>query len=56
MIEQLSEVSGRAVSRETMRKIETYAALLIAANQQQNLVSASTIPDMWQRHIVDSAQ
>lgn len=56
MIEQLSEASGRAVSRETVRKIETYAALLIAANQQQNLVSASTIPDMWQRHIVDSAQ
>ena len=44
------------VSRETKAKLEKYADLLIRWNQKINLVSASTISDLWSRHFVDSAQ
>lgn len=37
-------------------RLEKLAALLIAENERQNLVAASTIPHLWGRHIVDSAQ
>lgn len=36
--------------------LERYAALLVDANAAQNLVAASTVPTLWARHIVDSAQ
>jgi 16S rRNA (guanine527-N7)-methyltransferase len=56
VIEELRRASGRNVSRETLEKLEAYAALLRAENQVQNLVSASTIDHLWERHILDSAQ
>jgi 16S rRNA (guanine527-N7)-methyltransferase len=56
MIDRLAEVTGRPVSRETFAQIERYAALLSAASEQHNLISASTLDDMGERHIVDSAQ
>lgn len=56
MIERLAEVTGRNVSRETLRKLEAYASLLREENNRQNLVSASTIGGLWERHILDSAQ
>jgi len=56
MIDRLAEVSGRHVSRETFARLNRYVDLLTAANDEQNLVAASTIEDIWERHIVDSAQ
>ncbi len=44
------------VSRETLTKLEAYAALLEKWQRQINLVSKATIPDLWQRHMLDSAQ
>ena len=44
------------VSRETERRLSIYADLLRKWNRSINLVSKSTISDMWMRHIVDSAQ
>jgi 16S rRNA (guanine527-N7)-methyltransferase len=44
------------VSRETIAQLDTYAHAVHAGQESQNLVSASTIPDFWSRHIVDSAQ
>lgn len=44
------------VSRETMDQLEAYAALVREGQATQNLVSASTLPTFWSRHIVDSAQ
>ncbi|MDM7955843.1 16S rRNA (guanine(527)-N(7))-methyltransferase RsmG [Blastomonas sp.] len=44
------------VSRETMERLECLRAFVIAEAAGQNLVSASTLPQIWQRHIVDSAQ
>ena len=56
MIERLAEVAGRDVSRETFEKLEAYAALLREEAERQNLISASSLDDLWERHIVDSAQ
>ena len=36
--------------------LERFAELLIAENDRQNLIAASTIPNLWVRHIADSAQ
>ena len=55
-VSQLSEVAGRDVPRETHAKIERYAAMLAQESCRQNLVSASTLDNLWERHILDSAQ
>lgn len=39
-----------------MARLEQLVALLAEENQRQNLVAAATLPSIWQRHIVDSAQ
>ncbi len=44
------------VSHETMARLEQYAALLRKWNPTINLVSKASIPHLWQRHIIDSAQ
>lgn len=44
------------VPRETFEKLEIFVRLILAENLEQNLVSAGTIADIWDRHIVDSAQ
>ena len=44
------------VSRETMDRLAAYVALVKKWQQRVNLVSASTLPDIWMRHIWDSAQ
>ena len=56
MIERLSAAAGRDVSRETFEKVEAYAALLRDESQRQNLISSSTLGQLWERHIFDSAQ
>ena len=56
MIERLAEAAGRDVSRETFEKLEAYAALLTLEAKRQNLVSASTLENLWDRHVLDSAQ
>ena len=56
MIDRLAQAAGRNVSRETIEKLEAYAALLREENAHQNLVSASSLNSLWDRHIVDSAQ
>lgn len=44
------------VSRETFTRLETYVAHLLKWQQRINLISPKTIPDIWERHIIDSAQ
>jgi 16S rRNA (guanine527-N7)-methyltransferase len=56
VIDRLAEVAQRDVSRETFEKLQAYAALLREENQRQNLISASTLANLWERHILDSAQ
>jgi len=56
MIVRLEQAAGRPVSRETFERLETFAALLREESSRQNLVSASTLALLWERHILDSAQ
>ncbi|GAA6209713.1 16S rRNA (guanine(527)-N(7))-methyltransferase RsmG [Cognatishimia sp. WU-CL00825] len=44
------------VSRETIERLEKLAELLEKWNPKINLVSKSTIADLWNRHILDSTQ
>lgn len=44
------------VSRETLMRLERYVALLEAWNPRVNLVARGTLPEVWTRHIADSAQ
>ena len=47
---------GINVSRETLQRLETYAALLAKWQAKINLVGPATLPDLWRRHFLDSAQ
>src|SRR6266446_2343020 len=44
------------VSRETLARLEAYAALLAQWNERINLVGRDTRRDIWRRHFLDSAQ
>ena len=50
------EVFGQTVSRETYEKLRDYESLIQKWNPSINLVAKSTLSDIWNRHIVDSAQ
>ncbi|HVM37225.1 MAG TPA: 16S rRNA (guanine(527)-N(7))-methyltransferase RsmG [Sphingomicrobium sp.] len=56
MIEAVASAAGAEVSRETWRRLEQYVHLLATENERQNLVSASTLSQVWERHVLDSAQ
>ena len=45
-----------AVSRETLARLQTFAALLAKWQKAINLVSPATLPHLWSRHFLDSAQ
>ncbi|MEX0299916.1 MAG: 16S rRNA (guanine(527)-N(7))-methyltransferase RsmG, partial [Kordiimonas sp.] len=44
------------VPRETLIRLETYGQLLVKWQKAKNLVSNSTLDDIWRRHFLDSAQ
>jgi len=44
------------VSRETLTRVSIFVDLLKEWNQKVNLVAESTLPDVWRRHVWDSAQ
>ncbi len=44
------------VSRETLEKLKIYAAMLQKWQKAINLVSKTTLPDLWNRHMLDSFQ
>lgn len=56
MTSPVNTVAGRDVSRETMDKLKVFAALLEKWTKSINLISPKTVPEIWTRHIVDSAQ
>lgn len=56
MREAIAAASGRDVSRETFARLQEFADLVIAEADIQNLVARSTLPSLWERHIIDSAQ
>lgn len=52
--EEFQRVTG--VSRETLTRLERYVGLLERWQATINLVSRSSLQDIWNRHILDSAQ
>lgn len=44
------------VSHETMEKLTAYKALVIEWNSKFNLISKSSVENIWERHILDSLQ
>ena len=44
------------VPRETRAVLDSYVAMLLEENERQNLIGKSTVEDVWERHIADSAQ
>jgi 16S rRNA (guanine527-N7)-methyltransferase len=48
--------AATGVSRETMARLEAYAALLVAWSGRINLIGRTTLDDLWRRHFLDSAQ
>ncbi|ENN90142.1 16S rRNA (guanine(527)-N(7))-methyltransferase RsmG [Bartonella bovis] len=45
-----------SVSRETVENLMRFESLVIQWNKHINLISAATVPVLWIRHILDSAQ
>lgn len=45
-----------ALAPECWSRLEEYGRLLTEENERQNLVAASTLPNLWVRHLADSAQ
>ena len=52
----MSELGNPNVSRETFEKLEAFGELVRKWNPRINLVSKSSLGDLWTRHIVDSVQ
>ena len=50
------EITTYDVSRETMRRLEEFVALLQVWNNKMNLVSRNSLSEVWLRHILDSVQ
>lgn len=50
------ELNGLRVSRETSERLEHFSSLFQKWAKSINLVAPSTLADLWQRHIADSAQ
>ena len=50
------EAFRRDVSRETRERLEIFEDLLRRRQRRTNLVSAASLPALWTRHFLDSAQ
>ena len=44
------------VSHETVTRLKEYVSILCKWNLKINLISATTVPNIWERHILDSVQ
>ncbi|MGE0752912.1 MAG: 16S rRNA (guanine(527)-N(7))-methyltransferase RsmG [Variibacter sp.] len=49
-------LAGHDVSRETLERLDAFVALFLERQETQNLVAASTVSQVWSRHIIDSLQ
>ena len=56
MIGALERAAGCPVSRETYALLDRFVGLLRTASETHNLIAASTLDGIWNRHILDSAQ
>jgi 16S rRNA (guanine527-N7)-methyltransferase len=50
------QISALGFSSDSFQKLDRYATLIAQWNKAINLVAPSTLPQLWERHILDSAQ
>lgn len=50
------QIAGRDVSRETFDRLIHFRDLVTKWTRKINLIAPATLPHIWERHIVDSAQ
>lgn len=50
------QVKGMNVSRETFERLTVFVQLVEKWNPRINLISKSSIPNIWDRHVADSVQ
>ena len=50
------DLAGGSVSRETLTRLQAFENLVKRWTPAINLVSKSSVPHLWDRHMVDSAQ
>lgn len=55
-VDSCASPGGLNVSRETFEKLTVFVELLRKWNPKINLVSRSTLPEVWSRHVKDSIQ
>lgn len=56
MIQHHTPVGGVNVSHETMDQLNHYVSLIKKWTKSINLIAPNSVPELWDRHIVDSAQ
>jgi chromosome partitioning protein len=47
---------GDRFGADAIERLSSFVALVIAENADQNLISPATVPAIWTRHVLDSAQ
>lgn len=52
----MSVLANIDVSRETLERLQEFEALVAKWTKSINLIAPSTVSNLWDRHIVDSAQ
>lgn len=55
-LDNLRWAAGRNVSRETFERLRALDGLVRHWQARINLVADSTLPELWRRHVLDSAQ
>ncbi|HEY3794313.1 MAG TPA: RsmG family class I SAM-dependent methyltransferase, partial [Bradyrhizobium sp.] len=53
-VDKAAALALTPVSRETEARLDRYVSLLVEWQAKTNLVSPSTLPNLWTRHISDS--
>ena len=52
----MPDLAGLVVSRETLERLRAFEALTAKWTPKINLIAKGTVDQIWERHIVDSAQ
>ena len=54
--DRIQVIKRLSLSKRVVEKLDRYVELLEAEQVKMNLIGASTLPTVWMRHILDSAQ
>jgi 16S rRNA (guanine527-N7)-methyltransferase len=55
-VNRAAVIATLGLDATTVARLDTYAALLVKWQAGLNLVGPKTLPDLWQRHVLDSGQ